>query len=164
MPATVIAEQPFTLFDPSLIVNYDEANSLPAVQLNCAMSQLRGEFDRTEIAQGTFCSPGKKITRITGRRLIITVRQSFGVAGLWNLLTPMAEEEWSFALLGDHTTVPAPSNVEMSGRLYIPEPEFLSGDQEPTESMTYELSLEIDGIPVYTTTDPGVAVHPDGAP
>jgi hypothetical protein len=145
MPVTPVTAAPFVLIKP-LIRLGDISTGVP---IECAAHTVEAipEVDETEYK--TFC--GAYVAYGTEKWTItITVLQSFGAAGFWNLVRPLANTVVPFTILPDGTTANSVTNVGMVGTARVKPFAYLSGGAgEPSE---FDLVLAVQGAPTFPVT------------
>ena len=153
---------------PSLILNHDgsaldSAGAVIAdgIQLNCAATTIDPQIDQEFVDIETFCNEAGEAPGKTKRTINVGVRLSYGAAGVFNLLQPLANSRVTFALLPNYAKAVAADNPEMSGNLWVPEIPMSIG--EVGGSPVYDMVLNLDGPPVFAYLDANkVIAHPDG--
>lgn len=145
MAVTPVTAAPFVLVKPTIRLG-DITTGVP---IECAAHTVEAvpEVDSTDYKTfcGAYTSYGPEKWTIT-----ITVLQSFGTAGFWNLVRPLANTVIPFTIIPDSTTANSPSNVAMVGTARVMPFAFLSGGVgEPSE---FDLVLGVSGTPTFPTT------------
>lgn len=147
-----ITASPARLDSPSFLLQHELADPL---QLKCAGRSIDHSTDQEFEDVETFCNPGGEAPGVVKQSFVITVLNSFGANGLYNLLSPLAGTRVSFAYLRAGSTAISEDNPEFSGFLYVPTPKIVNaGVRKFTE---YDLDFKIDGAVLQADT-PGAAV------
>jgi hypothetical protein len=153
MPAVA----PYYMNHPKIVLG-DPAGT--PVELQCYANNIETNVDQDETVSKTFCgvytSYGPEKWTI-----VLTVLQSFGVTGLWTLVSPMRGTVQPFALYADEA-IPSVDNPVMAGTALVKAFPFLSGAvNEPSE---FDLELAVQGEPSFGITEPvAVAAAPEAA-
>jgi hypothetical protein len=119
------------------------------VPIDCAAHTVEAvpEVDSTDYKTfcGAYTSYGPEKWTVT-----CTVLQSFGAAGFWNLVRPLANTVVPFTILPDNSTANSVTNVAMVGTARVMPFAFLSGGVgEPSE---FDLVLGVSGTPTFPVT------------
>jgi hypothetical protein len=138
---TPVTATPWILVHPYIAIG----PTASAVELHCSATNLEVAADQDENKIETFCGvyPSFKAPRFT---ITIASAMSYGAAGLWNLLFPMAGTTQPFEIRPD-TAVAAPGNPSMTGTAVVKYFDFIKGG--PGEISEVDLVLAVQGMPTW---------------
>src|SRR5262245_49070486 len=147
MAVTPADAPPFFLIKPLIQIG----PTATAVSIECAANNVETNVDQDETTAETFCGTwtNYKTPKWT---VVITVLQSFGAAGRWTLLQPLAGTVQPFMIQADAATAPSVDNPVMSGTARIKYFPFLSG--AVGEASDFDLELAVQGAPVFGIVAP----------
>lgn len=149
-----ITAAPFRLDNPSFVIDHDAAVGSAAVQLKCAGRNLSAvpDFDFEDVE--TFCNPKGEAPGAATWTINLEVINSYGAAGLWNQILPLAGQLVKFAFLPAGAVTIGAENPEMSGNCYVPYPTFV--DAGVRKFTTYTLEFKVSGTPLFKEAAPAV--------
>jgi hypothetical protein len=145
MPIAPVTAAPFVLIKPMIRVG-DLTTGTP---IECAAHTIEAVPEVETTDYKTFCGAytafGPEKWTVT-----VTVLQSFGAAGFWNLLRPLVNTVVPFTILTDGTTTNSVTNPAMVGTARVMPFPFLSGGVgEPQE---FDFVLLVQGTPTFPVT------------
>lgn len=145
MADTPVTAPPFILIKPKLTIGPTGS----AVQFECGANEVEAIPEQDSVDTETFCGTftSYKPEKWT---VTITALQSYGAAGLWTLLRPLANTVAPFTVLPDASQPVSASNPEMRGNAYLPGFAFLSAPVG--EASEFDLVLAVQGIPEFAIT------------
>lgn len=145
MPAATVSAPPFLPVKPIVKIT----GATDSVEIQCAAESFEVSVDQDETTTETFCGTyttyKAEVWTITG-----TVFQSYGAAGLWNLLRPMVGVVTTFEMIPDASQPRSVSNPVMSGSCIVKAFNFYSGG--PGEPTSFDVIIAVQGTPTFTTT------------
>jgi hypothetical protein len=147
MPVAVVEAAPFVLVKPTILLG----DALTGIQIECGSNQIEAEPESDESTTETFCGTyttyKPEVWTIT-----LTALTSFGPAGLWNLVRPLAGQSTPFLITPDSSRPIGPDNVAMSGTAIVKPFAWLSA--AVGETSDFDLILAVQGIPEFLETPP----------
>lgn len=136
---------PFKLVNPSFLLG----TGTP-VEIKCSARNIKHTVDVSTTDDSTFCEPGAEGIGQIKESIELTVLQSFGAEGLWNLLAPLQLTVVAFELFSVAATV-AVGSPKMTGTCLVPIVPFLdAGIRENTE-LTLEFKIRTGGYASIVT-------------
>ena len=140
---------PFKLTDPSLILDPDG----DAIELKCSSRQIKHTISWATLDDSTFCEPSAEgIGKVT-ETIELTVLQSFGTEGLWNLLSRLALTVVDFQLFTIADLWATDSPVMTGTCMVPPVPLIDAGIGENTE-LTLTFNIRSGGYASVVTEEP----------
>jgi hypothetical protein len=140
---------PFKLTDPSFILDPDTL----AVELKCSSRQITHTVDYETTDDSTFCEPSAEgIGKVT-ETIELTVLQSFGTDGLWNLLSPLALTVVDFQLF-TVAGIWAEDSPVMTGTCMVPPVPLVDAEVGANTEMTLVFRIRSGGYASIVTTEP----------
>jgi len=150
-----ITAAPFRLDNPSFVIDHDLAGgSASAVQLKCAGRRIAVTPDVDFEDVETWCNPKGEAPGAATWAIELEVLNSYGAAGLWNQLLPLAGVLVKFSLLPAGAVAVSATNPEMSGDCWVPYPTFV--DAGVRKFTTYTLEFKVYGTPLFKDATPAV--------
>lgn len=143
MPSVTAA--PFVLNKPKVTVGTGGT----AIEIQCAASEIHTNVDQSENTVETFCGT---FTSFKPETWDVTLNglQSFGAAGLWNLLRPLVGSLQTFTVLPDRDVAVGAANPQMTGSAIVKAFPFL--DAAVGEASEFDLVLAVQGPPQFVTS------------
>lgn len=145
MPDTILAAPPFILVKPQLIVG--TAGS--GFEYECSANEVDANVDQDSTDNETFCGifTSYKPEKWT---ITVTVLQSYGTAGFWNLIRPLCGTVVPFSILPTAGAAVGASNPKMTGTAYVKAFPFLSA--AVGEASDFDFVLDVQGVPTFPLT------------
>lgn len=144
MAATLVSAPPFIPVRPVIKIT----SGTDSVEFECAAESFEVTVDQDESTTETFCGTyttyKAEVWTITG-----TVFPSYGTAGLWNNLRPMAGLVTTFEFLPDASKPAGPDNPKMSGSGIVKAFAFYTGS--PGEPASFDVVIAVQGAPTFST-------------
>lgn len=145
MPVAPVTATPYVLVKPMIRLG-DISTGSP---IECAAHTAEIIPEVPESEWRTFCGAGT--TYGTEKWTVtVTVLQSFGAAGFWNLIRPLANTVVPFTILTDAATANSVTNPAMVGTARVKPFAFISGTVGETSE--FDLVLAVQGTPTFPTT------------
>lgn len=115
------------------------------VEIQCASTNLDIAVDQDENTVETFCGSytSYKAAKWT---VTVTVGQSYGTTGVWDLVKPMVGTIVPFAISPD-VGAPSATNPVMSGNCLVKAFPFISA--APGEASEVDIELAVQGTPTW---------------
>jgi hypothetical protein len=152
--ATAVDVAPFILQKPTISIGPAGAE----VEIQCGANQVDAHPEQDSNDVETFCGV---YTSYKPEKWTITVTcvQSFGAAGLWNLLRPLCNTVQPFLLVPDSRVAVSVDNVAMAGDAYVTGFAYLSG--AVGEASEFDLVLAVQGEPTFPIVPPVMTMAAD---
>lgn len=131
----------YTMDDPSILIG--------ATELKCLASQVSLIPSDKFISVETFCNPGGEKPSTTTWELKVTILQSFGVDGAWNVLRALTQGSTQTIVLKPDSAAVAVGNPSATMAVYMPSVPFV--DSSVGETTSYDLMFKVIGAPVFAT-------------
>lgn len=145
MALAPVTAPPFVPVKPKIRIG----TTTTGVDIECAAGELSVEVEQDEATTETFCgtftSYKAEVWTVT-----VSVFESYGAAGLWNLTRPLVGAVQPFAILPDGGAAVGVTNPLMTGTCYVKAFPFYMG--APGEPTAFDLELAVQGIPTFATT------------
>jgi hypothetical protein len=145
MAVAPVTAPPFVPVKPKIRIG----NGTTGVDIECAAGELVVEVEQDEATTETFCGTyttyKAEVWTVTA-----TVFESYGAAGLWNLVRPLVGVVQPFAILPDAAATVSADNPMMTGNCFVKAFPFFSGS--PGEPTSFDLVLAVQGTPTFATT------------
>ncbi len=157
MPLTSLDGTNLTKFAKQSIV-LDTLSANPAY-FSCVTKSAKHNVTPALVDVETLCNPKGKAPGASEMTLDLTIFLSQGATGSLNWLIANRDRLVNFAVLTDGSLPPGPANIEMTGRVYVPDVGWINGDTIG-EATPVDLSFPIYGrLSANTTTTPVYAGH-----
>jgi hypothetical protein len=142
MPDVVVNAPPFIPVKPLIKIG----TTGTSVEIACAAEELSVEVDQDEVDTETFCGSFKSYKSEVWT-ITVSVFPSYGTAGLWNNLRPLAGTSQPFEIRPDGVAVAGPTNPSMVGTCRVKAFPFYMGRLgEPT---AFDVELGVQGAPTF---------------
>lgn len=132
----------------SIVLDTTAAN--PAY-FSCVTKAAKHNASPNLVDTATLCNPGGQRPGVTTHTLDLTVYLSQGTNGSLNWLIANRNRLVNFAILTDGSLPPGPGNIEITGRVYVPDVSWLNGETIG-EATAVDISFPLYGQPAANTT------------